>query len=342
MPPELSSSISFFISFLPQSTVSVAIGQSFSLTLAVADRNPQGNLDIALVDGSGLPNSATLTAVEVINSSVPYSASIRRVLYFAPLPSFAGLVFVVCVRASSDTLPYNGCPLCFTVSVPAPAPEVVAEQSSLASSVTSAVNCKIQLTLTIVDRGFPLYCAVVKATAPLSSQLAVLPPFSSLTQTAGPASAANPSTSCTNGSSFEFSWQPVRGQDGMAFDFCFSISSALLPERVVSTVCHSIKVVKCRMCAGPGDTIGSIAMRYSTDWLQLWGSNFNITEPDSLQQGQLMTLGPLYRTRFGDTLSSVAQLFATSASSILALNPDVPVQEALAVDTLLCVQPLVS
>jgi hypothetical protein len=308
----------------------------------VADRNPLGNLDIVLVEGSGLPNSAILSPAEVANSTLPYFATIRRVFYFAPLPSFAGLVFVLCLRASSDTPPYNGCPLCFTVSVPAPAPEIVAGQSSPASSVISAVNCKILLTLTIVDRGFPLYCADVKPTATTSSKLAVLPPFSSFAQTAGPSSATNPSTSCTNGSSYEFSWQPVRGQDGMAFDFCFSIASALQPERAVSNVCHSIKVAKCRMCAGPGDTIGSISTRYSTDWLQLWGSNFDITEPDSLQQGQLMTLGPLYRTRFGDTLRSVAKLFATSESSILALNPDVPAQEALAVDTMLCVQPLVS
>ncbi len=248
----------------------------------------------------------------------------------------------MCVRASSDAVPHNGCPVCFTVSVPAPAPEVIMSQSSSASSFTSAVNCKILLALTIVDRGFPLYCATVKMTAPSSSKPALLPPFSSFAQTAGPTSVAHPSTSCANGSSYEFSWQPVRGQDGMTFDFCFSIASALQPERTVSTVCHSIRVAKCRMCAGPGDTIGSIAVRYSTDWLQLWGSNFNITEPDSLQQGQLLTLGPLYRTRFGDTLSSVAQLFATSASKILALNPDVPAQEALAVDTMLCVQPLVS
>jgi spore germination protein YaaH len=96
------------------------------------------------------------------------------------------------------------------------------------------------------------------------------------------------------------------------------------------------------MCVGPGDTIGSIAARYSTDWLQLWGSNFNITEPDALQQGQLLTLGPLYRTRFGDTLSSVAQLFSTTKSSILELNPDVAAVEEVAVDTMLCVQPLVS
>ncbi len=318
------------------------VGQTFSATLAVADRNAADRLDIALVDGSGLPNSATLSAVEVTNSTLPYFSSIKRVLLFAPLPSFAGLVFVVCVRASSDAPPHNGCPLCFTVSVPAPAPEVVEQSSSPASSLVSAVNCKIRLALTVADRGAADYCAVVTITAPSSLQPALLPPFSSFSQLAGPASTANPSTSCSNGSSYEFSWQPVRGQDGMTFDFCFSIASALLPARAVATVCHSITVMKCRMCVGPGDTIGSIAARYSTDWLQLWGSNFNITEPDALQQGQLITLGPLYRTRFGDTLSSVAQLFSTTKSSILELNPDVAAREEVAVDTMLCVQPLVS
>jgi hypothetical protein len=326
----------------PQTTVSVAIGQSFSAILAVADRNAADSLDISLVDGSGLPNSATLTAVETTNSSLPYFSAIKRVLRFAPLPSFAGLVFVVCVRASSNSLPFNGCPLCFTISVPAPTPAVVVDQSSPASSIVSAVNCEIRLRLTVVDRGFPLYCAVVQATSPSSSQLALLPPFSSFTQLVGPTSPSNPSTSCSNGSSYEFFWQPVRGQDGMTFEFCFSVASALQSDRAVATVCHSIKIAKCRVCVGAGDTIGSIAMRYSTDWLQLWGSNFNITEPDALQQGQLVTLGPLYRTRFGDTLSSVAELFFTTSSSILALNPDVSQQEALAVDTLLCVQPRVS
>ncbi len=320
----------------------MAVGQAFSATLTVADRNAADRLDIDLVDGSGLPNSATLSAVEAINSSLPYYASIQRVLSFAPLPSFAGLVFVVCVRASSNSLPFNGCPLCFTISVPAPAPEVFLEQSTPPSSLTSAVNCEIRIKLTVIDRGFPLYCAVVAATAASPSQPAVLPPFSTFTQLAGPTSPANPSSSCSNGSSYEFFWQPVRGQDGMAFDFCFSIASALQPGLHVAAVCHSIKIAKCRTCVGPGDTIGSIALRYSTDWLQLWGSNFNMTEPDALQQGQLLTLGPLYRTRFGDTLSSVAQLFSTTAGSILGLNPDVPVQEALDADTMLCVMPLVS
>ena len=53
-------------------------------------------------------------------------------------------------------------------------------------------------------------------------------------------------------------------------------------------------------------------------------------------------MGPMYRTRFGDTLSSVAQLFSTTTDGIFAVNPDVPALEALAVDTMLCVQPRVS
>jgi hypothetical protein len=310
--------------------------------MAVADRNTEDNLDITFVDDSGLPNSATLSGVQVTNSSLPFFNSILRVLNFSPEPSFAGLNFVVCVRASSDALPYNGCPRCFTISVLAPHPQIIVDHSSPASFVSSAVNCNIRLTISVRDHGFPFYCAVVKVTVPSSSELAVLPPFSSFTQIVGPTSAANPSTSCSNGSSYEFTWQPLRGQDGTMFDFCFSVSSALQPGRTASVVCHSIKVEKCRICAGPGDTIGLIASRYSTDWLQLWGSNFNISEPDSLQLGQMMTLGPLYRTRFGDTLSSVARLFSTTESSILALNPDVSVQKGLDVGTMLCVQPLVS
>jgi hypothetical protein len=149
------------------------VGQIFSATLAVADRNAADLLDIALVDGSGMPNSATLSAVEVTNSTLPYFSSIKRVLPFAPLPSFAGLVSVVCLRASSNAPSHNGCPLCFTLSVPAPAPEIVAERSSPASTVVSAVNCKITLALTVIDRGAPSYCAVVTITAPSSPWLGV-------------------------------------------------------------------------------------------------------------------------------------------------------------------------
>ncbi len=50
----------------------------------------------------------------------------------------------------------------------------------------------------------------------------------------------------------------------------------------------------------------------------------------------------VYRTRFGDTLSSDAQLFSTTTDGILAVNPDVPALQALAVYTMLCVQPRVS
>jgi hypothetical protein len=38
----------------------------------------------------------------------------------------------------------------------------------------------------------------------------------------------------------------------------------------------------------------------------------------------------------------VAQLFSTTKSSILELNPDVAAVEEVVVDTMLCVQPLVS
>ena len=42
------------------------------------------------------------------------------------------------------------------------------------------------------------------------------------------------------------------------------------------------QVAKCQTCVKAGDTLLSLAQDYKTDWLQLWGANVNVGNPNKL------------------------------------------------------------
>jgi len=150
------------------------------------------------------------------------------------------------------------------------------------------------------------------------------------------------------GSSRVFQWTPSRGQErngpsadpsgfGGTYDVCFKASDVYGMSS--DHGCFTVNVVKCKYCPVAGDSLQSIAKDFGTDWLQLYGANPSIENPDSLSADQI-NLGPVYRSRQHDTLRSVARRYGTTVETILLANPDMsPSEGTLPIDSPVCVFP---
>jgi len=64
---------------------------------------------------------------------------------------------------------------------------------------------------------------------------------------------------------------------------------------------------------------------FQSNWRRLWNVNAHLpADPDAtLQGGSVITLGPVYTTKKGDSVSSIAGKFHTTAKSLLLLNPSI-------------------
>lgn len=121
-----------------------------------------------------------------------------------------------------------------------------------------------------------------------------------------------------------FCWKPVRGQEARTYRTCYSSRDEYHidgPDR--TTRCVKVEVVRCKYCTQPGETLLNIAVDYNTDWLQLWGANVDVKNPDHLYDYQLLNVGPVYHVRAGDSLDALAARFHTTPDEILSVNPDV-------------------
>lgn len=75
-----------------------------------------------------------------------------------------------------------------------------------------------------------------------------------------------------------------------------------------------------------GDTLYSIAMRYSTTVDEILMYNQDITDPDRIYIGQVICIpcdGIVYTIKPGDTLYSIAMKYDITIDEILAANPDI-------------------
>jgi hypothetical protein len=122
----------------------------------------------------------------------------------------------------------------------------------------------------------------------------------------------------------KFCWKPVRGQEARSYRTCYSARDEHhIDGPARTTRCVIVEVVRCKYCTQPGETLLNIAVDYNTDWLQLWGANVDVKNPDSLLDFQILNVGPIYHVREGDSLDSLAARFHTTPDEILSVNPDV-------------------
>lgn len=151
-----------------------------------------------------------------------------------------------------------------------------------------------------------------------------------------PRSTGDDATEPCSKASVEFRWSPADQLTGQEFTTCFVVSSGTGTEL---ERCVVLVVGRCKYCIAGGESMMSIADRFKTDWLQIWGSNVHISNPDGLHAGQLINLGALLDVQYGEKLSTLAELYDTSVESLKALNPDIPANVGVVESPDICVAP---
>ena len=136
-------------------------------------------------------------------------------------------------------------------------------------------------------------------------------------------------------------WTPQRGMENRTLRVCVLLRDV----NVVAGArldCVDWYVAMCQVCATGGDTLESIAEAYNTDWLQLWGANSALTNPNSLSLPSVLTLGPIYVNPVEQSAALLAKIFAMDLPSFFAVNPTldpaglVPVGAAVCVMSTVC------
>jgi hypothetical protein len=141
------------------------------------------------------------------------------------------------------------------------------------------------------------------------------------------------------GSAYQIlSWSPERGMEGHDFPFCLLITDHLVAEGM-QRMCTTVRVLKCEVCGLPSDTMNSIALEYKTDWLQLWGANSNVMNPNNLQNFLKLQLGPLHTLNRDEKAETLASRFSMTASGLLEVNPDLKGESVIKKGTQVCLIP---
>ena len=134
------------------------------------------------------------------------------------------------------------------------------------------------------------------------------------------------------------SWSPVRGLEAKTFRFCLLISELHIKEGS-HRQCTNIYVQKCTVCGKPSDTLLSISMEYKTDWLQLWGANYNVSNPNNLKNYIRLKLGPMYVVTKDEDTKILASRFSMTTEALMAINPDLLGNTSLVAGTQVCLMP---
>jgi len=149
---------------------------------------------------------------------------------------------------------------------------------------------------------------------------------------------------------FDVSWRPTRGLESRTLTTCLVMHETSPDLAMFNQVtrCAKFQVAKCQTCVKAGDTLLSLAQDYKTDWLQLWGANVNVGNPNKLvppsENQEVITLGPTHVIDKPVTLALLAKRFRMTPDRILELNPDMAARisspsEMVAVQTHVCLMP---
>jgi hypothetical protein len=279
----------------------------------------------------------------------------RMTLTWTPDATLAGLVFRVCVVARDDSglcagqgppdatsKGWYGEQQCVNLQVSTPSMQW--GTSLVPSEIESFVGCATRFTVTAIDNSMT-YAMVIDTVGSL--------PAGAHVSATTPTMQRNALTGVEQTVYVvDFSWTPQRGSEGSTEQVCFAASDALRTQAPLPTQCWAMTVQRCQYCIGRGDTLSLVMKEYGldTNWLRLWLHNGNTLPPtsrgparipnpdliaspaDSSSVGEqagnsgmlpIVFVGPVYRTKPGETLGGVAARFRTSVKSILAVNPDI-------------------
>jgi len=251
-----------------------------------------------------------------------------RTVSFTPAPPQAGITYKLCFRAYDAVNGNDTATLCNTIAVAGPVPSFDMNlTTSPGTTIEVGVGCPVRMRLVTTDAGGSNYCTTV--VSGMLDGTMVVPQLGELL--AGEITAAAPRgthDSCVT-SEFELIWYPRKGQEAQEYHYCVytkdTLCIGLACEQQAVTLCYHVVVAKCKYCLGVGETIMHAAARYQTDWLQLWGANTQIRNPDHIPAYTMLTLGPTYTVQRGDTLQGITTRFGTTIGAILEANPDIAI-----------------
>ena len=108
-------------------------------------------------------------------------------------------------------------------------------------------------------------------------------------------------------------------------------STALyIPDHNCASNCNfQLSVQKCRYCLQDRDSLDTLAALFGRHWTQIWSSNLDILSPDNITsapaEGPMagsIALGNTYRSRLGDTWSSLSARSGIPVALLQRINPD--------------------
>jgi hypothetical protein len=306
------------------------IGLRVSFDVRARDRNNDESVLLQVAYDPGLPNFA---AVSPPTSDGLGSVSVTRSFAWTPSCKQArqhSVVFEAISGGSKTQQRVN-------MRVVAPNPILIEFDSSL---LVSAPGCSVQVLLNAADSsvqtrslGLSAYGHVFSYN--LSDATAGQPPislpYSALALTAG--------VNAFGGNSAVLSVLPEFVHGGRTYVVCVTVKDAC-GVSAGQTRCRQILVQACKICAGQGATLSSLALQFGTDSGSLYAVNPNLPNPDLVLLNSVVAIGGAHASTEGQTLQSIAEMFRTPVDKLRRGNPsfaNFSSDAALAVGTPVCI-----
>ena len=284
-------------------SVFVGRSQTFTFSATVSSGTVVGVVDPSV----GLPRNAVISC-----QSSNTDACSQWSLVFSPSADQAGKNFSVCVMWSSAAKSSSGC---ITIYAQYPRPAIVQPSGSwyyggrlftnpngaVTYSFRANIGCLMSVPIQVAD------------SVPSSPYTIVVNPLIRSSFPASPTGLPQ-AVKGTDGlaslvssqNTFQFQWRPARGQESSKhYQACFeatdsdgiTASSSKSVALIDRSVCFRILVEKCQYCVQPGESFGTIATQFDTDWLHIYTANPTILDPDNLVPYTRINTGVFYRVQ---------------------------------------------
>jgi hypothetical protein len=310
--------------------IAAYIGLQVSFDVRARDRNSDETLLLQVAYDPGLPNFASMSPP---SSDGLGSALVTRSFVWTPTCKQArrhSIAFEATAGGIKSQQRVN-------INVAVPAPTLIAFDSSL---LVTAPGCDVELAVNAADAsllvrgtGLPAYRHVFSYNlSDVSVGQPPLPlPKSSLVASSAP--------NAFSGSAAVLRLLPQFEHAGRVYLACVIVQDAcgIAAEHVR---CRRIFVESCKICAGQGDTLSALALRFGTDVGSLYAVNTMLSNPDLIALNSAVAIGGTHLANEGDTLASIADTFQTSVQQLRHGNPSLAALGAnatLSVGTAICV-----
>ncbi len=306
------------------------IGLRVSFDVRARDRNNDETVLLQVAYDPGLPNFA---AVSPPTSDGLGSVFVTRSFAWTPTCRQArqhSVVFEAISGGSKTQQRVN-------VRVVAPTPTLIEFDSSL---MVSAPGCSVQLVLNAADSSVQTRALGLSAYGHVFSynlsdvtvgQPPIPLPYSAMALTAG--------GNAFGGNSAVLSVMPEFTHGGRTYAVCVTVKDAC-GVSAGHTRCRQILVQACKVCAGQGATLSSLALQFGTDSASLYAVNPMLPNPDLIILNSVVAIGGAHASSEGQTLQSIADMFQTRVDKLRRGNPsfaNFSSDAALAVGTPVCI-----